>query len=59
MLSRISIGLKPLSSARMVYGPGCSAGNAKRPTSLRDGAPHFLRLLVRDDDVGARNDLIL
>ena len=34
-------------------------GKCKEAHLVGDRAPHFLRLLVRDDDVGARNNLIL
>ena len=34
-------------------------GEREETDLVADGAPHFLRLLVRDADVGARNHLVL
>ena len=35
------------------------SGEREETDLVRDGPSHFLCLLVRDNDVGARNDLIL
>ena len=40
-------------------GTWLKCGECEQPHFVRDSAPHFLCLLVGDNDIGTRNDLIL